>query len=84
MRLVIALSTILLPAAALAAQPAAKRLAPVPVKQCQKADIVHAKMWAKPEMKKLGELPSGDLRLGVHRQIGGCLEPVVVRHNIGG
>jgi hypothetical protein len=36
---------------------------------------------AKP--KRLGELPSGDLTLAVVNQVGGCMEPVIVRQGFG-
>jgi hypothetical protein len=38
----------------------------------------------KPEFKQLGELPPGDLHLAVMREVDGCQEPVIVRHDMGG
>ncbi|HEX8481232.1 MAG TPA: hypothetical protein VF650_04970 [Allosphingosinicella sp.] len=37
---------------------------------------------AKP--RRLGELPGGDLTLAVVNRLGDCMEPIVVRHGVGG
>jgi hypothetical protein len=36
-----------------------------------------------PQLKRLGELPPGDLTLTVVNQVGDCIEPVVVRQGFG-
>ncbi len=35
-------------------------------------------------LRRLGELPPGDLTLTVVNQVGECMEPVVVRQGVGG
>ena len=35
------------------------------------------------EMRKLNDLPAGDLYLAVDRRIGRCPAPIIVRYNIG-
>ena len=84
MRLLIATVAVSLPFVALAAAPPG----PVPIQQgtqkCDKLEVRYAQPAArKPKANKLGELPPGDLRLAVHREVGGCLIPTIVRHNVG-
>ena len=43
-----------------------------------------ARRGGKLGMKKLDELPAGDLYKAVYRKIGGCEAPIIVRYNIGG
>jgi hypothetical protein len=52
---------------------------------CAAAQVQHALQDRKsPGFTKLGELPPGDLHLAVMREVDGCQEPVIVRHDIGG
>lgn len=34
--------------------------------------------------RRLNELPAGDLHLAVVREVAGCQQPAIVRHNVGG
>jgi hypothetical protein len=70
------------PAQAPAARPAAEAAAPARI--C--ADAMRARNARSPlapQMKRLGELPPGDLTLTVVNRVGDCIEPVVVRQGIG-
>lgn len=72
------------PSAETAALPrAAGRL--VPSRICR--DALRPRNTRSPEasrLRRLGELPSGDLTLAVVNQVGECMEPVVVRQGVGG
>jgi hypothetical protein len=87
MRRLILLSILIFPASALAA-PADKD---VPAEQAP-SSVRCANMtprWTGPaqgkgEVRILGELPPGTLVLAVVRDVGGCIEPAVVRYGYGG
>jgi len=36
-----------------------------------------------PSVRRLDELPPANLQLAVHREIDGCIEPVIVRYGVG-
>ena len=38
----------------------------------------------RPVTRNLGELPPGNLQFAVVRNVGGCVEPVIVRYGLGG
>jgi hypothetical protein len=93
MRILILAAALALPAGSSVAQPTAS--APArdlgnPTKfsgarlDCVANRVQHAvQPWQKPAYNRLGELPPGDLHLAVMREVGGCQEPVIVRHDIG-
>jgi hypothetical protein len=74
-------------AAADAPQPASPRaslhLEPAPAGECRRPDVTLADAPRRPEARRLGELPDGDLLLGVYREVDGCMEPVIVRFGEG-
>jgi hypothetical protein len=51
-----------------------------PGSDCKRPDLQRADTPLKPEMKKLGELPQGDLILSVYNEVDGCMAPVIVRY----
>jgi hypothetical protein len=86
MRLALVALVLALPAAssaeAPAARPAAKAAAPGRI--CSDAMRVRqAGSPAAPQLRRLGELPPGNLTLTVVNQVGDCIEPVVVRQGFG-
>ncbi len=50
---------------------------------CKRPDLHQAETPQAAEHRKLGELPPGDLILSVYNQVGGCMEPVIVRYGDG-
>ena len=50
---------------------------------CMASRVQHADLGRAGKFSKLGDLPPGDLILGVVRQVDGCQEPVVVRQGYG-
>ncbi|HYD37048.1 MAG TPA: hypothetical protein VEA60_05510 [Allosphingosinicella sp.] len=86
MRLALVALVLTLPAAAPAATPAppgageAAALAPI-CAQDMKVRPVRGRQ--RPRMKRLGELPPASLTLTVVNRVGGCIEPVTVRHGYG-
>lgn len=48
---------------------------------CRFADLRRHAHATPPVARRLGDLPPGDLQLTVMREVDGCLEPVIVRHN---
>lgn len=67
--------------------------APVPPKAGQAAvstrlcsddmRVRNARSPQAPKLRRLGELPPGDLTLTVINRVGDCIEPIVVRQGIG-
>jgi hypothetical protein len=93
MRLALVALALTLPAASSAeapassAAPAATRAAGafVPSRIC--GDSIKPRTARSPEpskLRRLGELPPGDLTLTVVNRVGDCIEPVVVRQGYGG
>lgn len=87
MRIVLLLLLLGLAAPAAAAAPAerprtvtVKMEAPCPYDLAMR----HARKQGAARPERLAELPPGDLFHAVAREVDGCLEPVVVRQNIGG
>ncbi|HYG48405.1 MAG TPA: hypothetical protein VD846_10755 [Allosphingosinicella sp.] len=75
------------PAAPSAAGPASPRPAGdfVPSRICPHQMGPHlARPADPPRLRRLDELPPGDLTLAVVNQVGGCMEPVIVRQGVGG
>ena len=80
--------------AALAAAPAASAPAPVPAAPgrplvepqplsdagCARRDFRPTDAEIRPELKRLDELPAGDLILAVYNEVDGCMEPVIVSY----
>ncbi|HWH18216.1 MAG TPA: hypothetical protein VNT77_07795 [Allosphingosinicella sp.] len=87
MRLLASAFMVLLALGAAPAEPQvepAQRAVPIkPFQQCDKLRARHAKDMGKAELKPLGKLPPGDLHLAVLREVNGCPEPAIVRHQIG-
>ncbi len=50
---------------------------------CRRNDLHPAESDVKGEMKRLDELPRGQLLLAVYREVNGCPEPVIVRRGYG-
>ena len=50
---------------------------------CMANRVHEARPGAQARFNRLGELPPGDLILGVVRQVEGCQEPVIVRQGYG-
>ncbi len=46
-------------------------------------DVLPVDQRSRPNAKRLGDLPPGDLRLAVLREVDGCPEPVIVRQGFG-
>lgn len=44
----------------------------------------HANSPEAPRLRRLDELPPGDLTLAVVNRVGDCMEPVIVRQGVGG
>ena len=51
--------------------------------KCQRATVRHARRGDAPRPRRFNELPAGRLELAVMREIDGCLQPAVIRENIG-
>ena len=51
---------------------------------CTRPDLLPAQEAGALRAKPRGELPPGELRLAVMREIDGCQEPVIVRYGFGG
>jgi hypothetical protein len=92
MRLLILLAAITIPSASTPAQappaepPRVKPLdtnSPRARADCRRADLHPADSRSKGRFNRLGELPSGQLVLTVYREVGGCPDPVIVRHGYG-
>jgi hypothetical protein len=86
MRLALAALVFTFPATSAAEGPAPRPAAKVaaPARICP--DDMRMRNARSPEpvrLKRLGELPPGDLTLTVVNQVGGCIEPVVVQQGIG-
>ncbi|MEA3065467.1 MAG: hypothetical protein QOJ27_1919 [Sphingomonadales bacterium] len=86
MRLPLVALALALPVASAAEAPAARPAAKaaVPARLC--SDALRARDARSPaaaQLRRLGELPPGDLTLTVVHQIGDCIEPLVVRQGIG-
>lgn len=90
MRIVAAATVILLPLSASAAAPQpAVPLRPQVVTspsalQCAQLGARHATGSEAPLANRLADLPPGSLHLAVQREVDGCVEPVIVRQNVGG
>ena len=56
---------------------------PLSNSECRRPSLRPAETPIPKEAKRLGELPPGDLILTVYREIDGCLEPVIVRQDVG-
>jgi len=100
MRLIAAATLTLLPLGATAAQPQAQPPAASPpaveqpseqpkprcdrFAQVEQADEDAVRRAPPARPRRLDELPAGDLHLTVVREVAGCREPVIVRHNVGG
>ncbi|HEX8668936.1 MAG TPA: hypothetical protein VF727_11270 [Allosphingosinicella sp.] len=97
MRVLISASLLLISAASPAAAPV-KAPAQLPVEppaqaipgqtasadaRCQDFRVRTIRETAPPKASRLGELPDGKLVLSVWQEIGGCVEPVIVRQGIG-
>jgi hypothetical protein len=50
---------------------------------CERADLHRAETPKRAESRRLGELPPGDTILSVYDNVGGCLEPRIVRYGGG-
>jgi hypothetical protein len=61
------------------AEPAARSLSD----SCQRPDLHRVETPKPAESRKLGELPPGDTILAVYDNVGGCLEPRIVRYGGG-
>ena len=76
-------------AAAPPASPSAPAAAPAPAQTpgtgapCRFDDLRRHADGASVRPRRLDELPPGDLQLAVYREVDGCMEPVIVRHDFG-
>ena len=88
MRVLIPASLLLISAASPAAAPI-KAPAQAPGQaasadaRCQDFRVRTIRETAPPKASRLGELPDGKLVLSVWQEIGGCVEPVIVRQGTG-
>lgn len=64
-------------------QPPVLNAAPVQGAECRRPDVHMAETPARAEVKRLDELPQGDLILSVYNEVDGCMAPVIVRHGEG-
>ena len=85
MRVAILAATLVLAGAPAAAQPVApgQPRSVSPGRDCYGSIFRYADENKKTRPQRLGELPPGNLILGVVRDIAGCQRPVVVRYGIG-
>ena len=74
--------TVAMATAAVTVQPVSK---PMVKRVCQQAGSPIAERAREPlRWKRLGQEPPANLYLSVYRTEGGCMKPMIVRHNIGG
>lgn len=85
MRLALIALAVVLPAASSAGIPVPPKPAhATPARICdQDLRLRNVRTPQGVRLKRLGELPPGDLTLTVLNQVGRCIEPVVVRQGIG-
>lgn len=86
MRLALVALAFALPAASSAEAPVPPTAGPaaVPARFCSDDMRVRdARSPQAPQLRRLGELPPGDLTLTVFNRVGDCIEPAVVRQGIG-
>jgi hypothetical protein len=88
-RIFAAAALVLLPASASGAPQEARPERPSPLadaRQCVDTEMRYAdeKDGGTPKARTLDTLPPADLHLAVQRDVDGCIEPVVVRQNVGG
>ncbi|HYE27264.1 MAG TPA: hypothetical protein VEA61_03380 [Allosphingosinicella sp.] len=86
MRLALVALALTVPGASAAGTPAPPKAgqtaAPAPL--CRHdLKVRPARIRDAPRVKRLGELPSGDLTLTVVNRVGNCIEPVTVRQGYG-
>lgn len=67
-----------------AAEPAPRVYETATLAACARHRLRTAETPGRVAPRKLGELPPGDLHLAVMREVDGCPEPVIIRHDIGG
>ena len=92
MRHIITASLILIPSIGLAAaqqqrpeQPAPQGAQAAPENRCDPMEPRFADQTGEvPRAQRLDTLPGANLHLAVQREVDGCIEPVVVRQDIGG
>ena len=91
MRVVILLAVLATPASSLSSppqprgSPGSSGSAQGAKLHCVANQVQHALQGRKSfGFSRLGELPPGDLHLAVMREVDGCQEPVIVRHDMGG
>ena len=88
MRILILAALAAVPSASMPAPTAAAPAAPAfevqPLRQsdCARRDLRPAGTDMGAEMKRLDELPPGDLVLAVYNEVDGCMEPVIVSHGV--
>ena len=72
------------PAPADPAGPAVPVLEAQPVRDgdCARRDFRYADARLRAELKRLDELPAGDVILAVYNEVDGCIEPVIVSHGV--
>jgi hypothetical protein len=56
---------------------------PVQNADCRRPDVHMAETPLRPELKRLDELPQGDVILSVYTEVDGCMAPVIVRYGEG-
>jgi hypothetical protein len=82
MRLSLLILTLALPAAAAGAAPQADQNGSA-ARKCRDEPMVALGQKDRPQPRRLGELPPGQLYLTVDRKVGGCRIPVIVRYGVG-
>ena len=84
MRLALVALALALPASAAADAPPPSKAAKAPARLCRDAlKLIPARDPAAARVRRLGELPPGDLTLTVVNEVGGCIEPVTIRQGYG-
>ena len=89
MRLLILAAFLAAPASAAQApasplpQPPVLNVVPVQGTDCKRPDVHMAETPPRPEVKRLDELPQGDVILSVYNEVDGCMAPVIVRYGEG-
>ena len=66
-----------------AAAQAPRTMTPDQMRDCPGPRIHQADADTRPEARKLGDLPPGDLQLAVMREVAGCPDPVIIRYGYG-
>ena len=82
MRLSLLILILAVPAAAAGAAPQTDQNGPGG-RKCLNEPVIVVGQKDRPQARRLGEFPPGQLYLAVDRKVGGCRVPVIVRYGVG-